>query len=180
MWAPHPQANDWWEAYRSLFELVANVGSAHTSRPERTWYAVWEGYGWDTTTTMYAVGGPLDDEGRRARRDEQAKLRAEDTTRRSTVRAGLSDVPRFELPNRRYYLLLGRLAAVTAVREPGSERWQRPDLFWPDDRSWFVATDVDFWSLYIGGEADFIAELVDAVPTRAEPVTLAYSLEIED
>ncbi len=47
--------------------------------------------------------------------DEQAKLHAEDTTRRSTVRAGLSDVPRFELPNRRYYLLLGRLAAATAV-----------------------------------------------------------------
>jgi hypothetical protein len=55
-----------------------------------------------------------------------------------------------------------------------------PDLFWPDDRRWFIATDVDFWSLYIGGDHDFITEVARSVPTRSEIVALDHQLEIED
>ena len=63
--------------------------------------------------------------------------------------------------------------------EPSAE-WRNPDLYWPDDRRWFVATDVDFWSLYIGGDKDFIAELTTSVPTRTEIVSFDQHLEIED
>ena len=42
------------------------------------------------------------------------------------------------------------------------------------------ATDVDFWSLYIGGDNDFIAQLAGGVPTPTEIVTLDRPLEIED
>lgn len=71
--------------------------------------------------------------------------------------------------------------AVTQLRYPApSTGWRDPDLFWPDDRRWFVATDVDFWSLYIGGDHDFITEVVDNVPTPVERVELDRQLEIED
>jgi hypothetical protein len=45
------------------------------------------------------------------------------------------------------YLVTGAVSAVTDLRQPDSSDWRNPDLFWPDDRRWFVATDVDFWSL---------------------------------
>ena len=53
----------------------------------------------------------------------------------------------------------GRAAPTTSPARSGrrpnfttrTHDWRNPDLFWPDDRRWFIATDVDFWSLYIGG-----------------------------
>lgn len=36
--------------YRDLYEVVADIGARHTSRPDRAWFAVWEGHGFDTVT----------------------------------------------------------------------------------------------------------------------------------
>ena len=81
----------------------------------------------------------------------------------------------------RFYLLTGPVSAVTQLRyPPPTNEWRNPDLFWPDDRRWFVATDVDFWSLYIGGDDDFIAALASNVPTPSEIVGFDRPLEIED
>lgn len=90
-------------------------------------------------------------------------------------------MPHFERPDRADYLLVGPVAVATELRTPGSpEAWQRPDLFWPDDRSWFVATDVDFWSLYVGGTHDLVSELADIVPTPSQVVSSDHWLEPED
>ena len=99
----------------------------------------------------------------------------------ATPRSAPRQIPTFDLPNRTYYLLAGPVAAATRLRDPGSlVDWRRPDLFWPDDRRWFVATDVDFWSLYVGGDHDFITELADNVATPTEVVTLDHQLESEE
>ncbi len=66
------------------------------------------------------------------------------------------------------------------VRYPGTEGWRNPDLFWPDDRSWFAATDVDFWSLYVGGSRAFLDELSRRAPTRCEFVEDEDELPIEN
>lgn len=77
--------------------------------------------------------------------------------------------------------MTGPVAAATELKDPGSMTdWQNPDLFWPDDRRWFVATDVDFWSLYVGGHNAFISELVRAVSTHSQLVALDQQLEVED
>ena len=99
-------------------------------------------------------------------------------TQRSAL--GLRAIPRFDLPDRTYYLMEGPVGAVAGLRDPASGQWRNPDLFWPDDRRWFVATDVDFWSLYVGGDNDLVADLVASVTTPTEAVTLSYHLEIED
>ena len=65
------------------------------------------------------------------------------------------------------------------VRHPGSDSWRNPDLFWPDDQRWFVATDVDIWSLYVGGTRQLISELAQSVPTRAEPIGLDAMIEMD-
>jgi hypothetical protein len=179
--APDPSVEEWWSAYRGLYEVVASIGVRHTSGPDRAWLAVWEGHGFANATTHIAWQGPIDDDTRHALDQERARLRDADRRRNAAIRTALSDVPTFELPNRAYYLLTGDVMASTQLRNPGSpSAWLNPDLFWPDDRRWFVATDVDFWSLYIGGDNDFVSELVSAVPTPTEIVTLDRQLEIED
>ena len=75
-------------------------------------------------------------------------MRSDDERRNATIRTALNQVPRFDLPDRTYYLLEGSVSAVTQLRYPDSSgEWRNPDLYWPADRRWFVATDVDFWSL---------------------------------
>ena len=181
VYAPHPSPGAWWSEYRDLFSLVASIGARNTETPTRAWFAVWEGHGFENATSHIAWSEPaLDDATRRAREQDQAQLCEEDRRRNAAIREALNAVPRFDLPHRAYYLMEGPLTAVDGLRYPGVDGWRNPDLIWPDDRRWFVATDVDFWSLYIGGDDDFITELRSNVPTRSEIVTLDSRLEIED
>ena len=53
-------------------------------------------------------------------------------------------------------------------------------LFWPDDRRWFAATDVDSWSVYVGGDDAFTGQLAVSVPTECEFVELDRSLKSKD
>jgi len=180
VWAPDPCAGDWWSLYRDLFAAVASIGERHTSNPDRAWFAIWEGHGFDTATTRIAHLGPLSDADRRELDRERERLREEDRRRNAAIGVALDSIPRFEVSHRAYYLLEGTVAAVTLLSYPGFDGWRNPDLFWPDDRRWFIATDVDFWSLYVGGEHDFIGELARHVSTRCEFVALDDQLEIED
>jgi len=179
--APEPSVEDWWSAYRDLFAVTASIGERHTTSPDRAWFAAWEGHGFANSTTHIAWQEPCDDTNRHAREQEQSRLRDEDVRRNAAIRASLRQVPSFDLPNRTYHLLTGPVSAATQLDDPrGPSTWCLPDLFWPDDRRWFVATDVDFWSLYIGGDHDFITELAHNVPTPTEIVALDGRLEIED
>lgn len=181
VWAPEPTEDDgWWTRYQHLFEVLAAVGVRHTSSPERAWFGIWDGHGFDTVATLVAHLGPLDDDERRALDGERARLRAEDRRRNAEIRSALAAMPRFERPHRAYYLLEGSVAAVSTLRYPGVDGWRNPDLFWPDDRRWLVATDVDFWSLYVGGDGDFLDELAREVPTRAAEVPRDAPLESEN
>jgi hypothetical protein len=59
--------------------------------------------------------------------------------------------PRVALENRNCLLFRGPVSAATAFR---SEPWfQSPTLWWPTDRAWCVATEVDGYSTYFAGTA---------------------------
>ena len=74
--------------------------------------------------------------------------------------------------------------AAASIVEPGgrgmNSSYLQPDLWWPEDRSWFVSTDVDFWSTYVAGGKGFTAEVAAAVPTPSEPVPLEHPFAAED
>jgi hypothetical protein len=86
--------------------------------------------------------------------------------------------PNLELPNREYVLLAGTLDDLL---DPGwgdhadigwdeSSRYPGPDLIWPADHAWLVASDVDLdWTVVAGPR-----ELVDAV--LAEPRFEAFEV----
>jgi hypothetical protein len=175
----HPPAEaatdaDWWDAYRSLFVQIVKVGQSHTRAPGRAWFAIWEGHGFASSSVGVLWGNPASSATEAQQRAQhEAEVRKEARNRARTTRDALNRVPRFELPNRAYYLLSGHSTAIAQLQHPDGRRWQNPDLVWVDDRSWFIATDVDIWSLYVGGSDAFIAELetqLDAPTERVESV----------
>jgi hypothetical protein len=180
VYAPAP-CDAWWSAYREIFEVVASVGERHTSSPDEAWFAVWEGHGFDNITSRVVWwDAPADEAEQQARDDERHRLRDEDRRRNAAIRTELNRIPRSDRPGRAYYLLTGPVRAVTELHHPDAPEWRNPDLFWPDDRRWFVATDVDFWSLYIGGSSSFVREIAESIPTPCVHVKLDVPLEIED
>lgn len=69
--------------------------------------------------------------------------------------------PALRLGGYDYVLVRGpvELAAANFAEEPVE---QSAHLWWPDDRSWFVATHVDLMTTFVGGSAVCIADLVAA------------------
>lgn len=74
----------------------------------------------------------------------------------------------FELSNRRYYLLRSTLAAASRIESPDGFGLQAPDLWWPEDRSWFVATDTDLDWTYVGGSEALVNDVIAAFLGRSE------------
>jgi hypothetical protein len=68
--------------------------------------------------------------------------------------------PTFQLPGRRYFLFSGSLAAANTSFADGLAGHRSANLWWPNDRAWCVATEVDLNSTYVGGSGACIAELV--------------------
>ena len=84
----------------------------------------------------------------------------------------LDDAPKVTIPQRTYYLFRGPIDAVPALATAGPP-WQPPNLWWPDDRSWCVATDIDLDSTYVGGTRECIDALLsdpalEVFPSRVE------------
>lgn len=75
----------------------------------------------------------------------------------------LERVPRVRHPWRDYVLLSGPVEAAAAPLwqgEGGFARYQSPNLWWPQDRAWFVATEIDFSWTYVAGSAACVDALL--------------------
>ena len=86
---------------------------------------------------------------------------------------GHESLPSVRTPGREYFLVRGAVSAVGLFRShmflDGG-----PNIWWPDDRAWCVATEVDLDSTYVGGSADCIARLL------AHPDLEAFPAESDD
>jgi hypothetical protein len=89
---------------------------------------------------------------------------------------------RFELPWRAYYLFTGPLPDALRFGHWASEDWflpRSPNLFWPDDQSWCVASEVDFDSTLIAGPAALVEEVVRSDELEAWQVNPGDSLAFD-
>jgi hypothetical protein len=142
------------EVLSALCDIVAAHGST-----EDCWFAVWEGYGWLHGGGFFLLSAPPDVS------VDQAELEA----RRAAASQPAFPVevlggPKLQLPHREYLVFHGPLAtALTLGRQSLFGDFQRrsPDLLWPADRSWFIATDVDLPFSYVGGTERLIADVIE-------------------
>ena len=82
----------------------------------------------------------------------------------------VSERPTLALPGREHWLVRGPigLAAANMAIEP----WEQgPNLWFPADRAWYVASDIDLVSSYVGGSVDCIAEVLATAGIEAVPAT---------
>jgi hypothetical protein len=78
--------------------------------------------------------------------------------------------PRLELDQRAFLVREGPIGLVDEVgrRSPEGHFFvEPPTIVWPADRAWFVASDPDLDSTYVGGSAALIAELLECAELEA-------------
>lgn len=136
------------------------VLQAYVPDRSRCWFAVWEGWGEmsGATSVMSSTrgGGPAP-----APRDAPAHWQLD-------LRAAT-----FALPGRSYYLYTGPLGDALRIGHWVTDEWfvpRSPNLWWPDDRRWCVASEVDVDSTLVAGPTDLIDELVHRDDLEAWPV----------
>jgi hypothetical protein len=62
------------------------------------------------------------------------------------------------------------LVSLDGLRRTGAT--PSPNLWWPDDQAWIVATEIDFAWTYVGGTEQLINELAESNQIEALAVTL--------
>jgi hypothetical protein len=80
--------------------------------------------------------------------------------------------PTLDLPHRRYHLFAGPIEAARTSYSVIPFAHQSANLWWPADRAWCVATEVDFAWTYVGGTRAVVDALLadprlDAIETTA-------------
>jgi hypothetical protein len=132
---------------------LCDVLAAHTATPDDCWFGVWDGWG-----GLEGGGGgasPL--------------LRPADP--------GL-----LHLPGRTYILLRGPLRAALEIGSCPRPDWfipQSPSVFWPVDRAWLAATEVDFDSTVVGGSSELVDALLAAPALDSWPIGPDDSLAVD-
>ena len=134
---------------------LASFLGAHTVDPSACWFALWSGFGFldGGAALLRSRGSVLTEwwELRRARADDRRQRRA------------LSRLPTFELlgrSGRSYLLFHGSVIDAQRFRFAEGGWFQSPTLWWADDKSWFVHTEIDASSTYLGGTRAMIDQLV--------------------
>lgn len=125
--------------------LAAHTGSNHA------WYCLWEGWGW-LHCAMLRIGAYAGD-------DPPPPSPGAHVRPLPAFPPEILHGPKVRMPDfdRTYLLFEG---PIDAARELGGwvdwgdvrefER-QLPSLWWPDDRAWRVASEIDFEVIYVGG-----------------------------
>lgn len=138
-------------------EVLAGLLRDWTATPERCWFCVWDGWGWEGRVALSTAGEAP-------------------PTPANPIPTGVWHGPRVWLPNRDYLLYAGPVEAVTAIA-PLSGDDQTANLWWPADRAWCVASEIDLAWTYLAGPAELIRAVLadfrlEALPARPDdPLT---------
>ena len=119
---------------------LAEALRPHTATPERCWLCLWDGYGYLHGAVTYIFAWS-DDTPEHLRRPPPPPPKSK--LQKSRVR----------LPYRDYLLFTGNV-------EQGDGWQDGPNLWWPDDRAWCVASEIDLDYTLIGGSAALCADLI--------------------
>ncbi len=88
-----------------------------------------------------------------------------------------SGILRVSAQHRDYLLYGGPIEAVTGFAWGPSQ--QSPNLWWPEDQSWCVATDIDLADTYIGGSEECISRILSDGEIEAFRTTLNARVDID-
>ena len=108
--------------------------------------------------------------------EEVAAAQAEAWDQLATTLVERPAAPMLLLPHREYHLWTGTLADVAAFRHHD----QSPNLWWPEDRSWFVGSEIDAAATYLGGSEALVDAVCAEAPLGAYRVAPSDEMLFED
>ncbi|GAA2071742.1 hypothetical protein GCM10009801_23730 [Streptomyces albiaxialis] len=139
------------------------VLAAHTGTPDACVFALWDGFGYlgDERERRSSFAVSVYADGPASARE----LRAARAAALPPPGLDVSAVPRLALPHRDHVLFTGPVGAARQVsiglgRPYANEFRDGPHLWWPEDRAWVVATDIDLDSTYVACSASLAAALL--------------------
>jgi hypothetical protein len=142
---------------QSQVRALVGVLSRHTSINDKCWFCLWDGYG-DFNASAFVRAYKNSFAGRWKRwRTEHLRVSFRNSKRRR--------VPaRLVTPNaqRSYCLFSGPVRKAAGWRDG-------PNLWWPDDRAWCVASEIDLAYTYVGGSRELIEEILEHPALEALP-----------
>jgi hypothetical protein len=145
---------------------LAGLLSRHTSTKDRCWFCLWDGYGSLHPGAFVELRAYRDSPaGRWARwRHENIKLRFRRPKRRRTPTNLVSPNPQ------RSYLLFTGPIAKAAGWEDG------PNIWWPDDQAWCVASEIDLPYTYVGGSKNLVDDVLTSTELEAVPSDVGHGI----
>jgi hypothetical protein len=166
---------------------LLRVLSSFTNTPDHCIYAMWEGFGWGIPGVPFT---PLS-RSRFKRFIREFRLRYGSYPRRAepiqsspdpelhTLPSGLFNTELFTLPFRNYLLAEGPLMEALRVGHVrmGSFRAQSPNIMWPHDRNWILATEIDFDVTLVGGTEELIESILTTDSLTTERFLITDSVE---
>lgn len=139
---------------RALVDMI----TPRTTNPNACWLCLWEGYGYSTAISVTAVWFSTEHEPRPSQPPQQPP---------GTALFGelLKHRKRVSLPGRDYLLFKGSVAEA--------QGWEDgPNLWWPEDRAWCVASEIDFPYTYVGGSKALIDDILRHPDLESVPATV--------
>lgn len=137
--------------------ILCGVLRRHTNMPQSCWFCVWRGYGWlDDKQNSNLVFTKTDD-------PSGWSSDTSDDPLPSALRAAVVSDVRLHLPYRDYLLFGGPLdVAIEIGWTLAGERFipQSPNLFWPSDHAWCVASEIDLFCTLVAGSNELAEDLL--------------------
>jgi hypothetical protein len=127
-------------------EVLAGILRGWTATPEDCWFCVWDGYGWESARMLFSV----------ASAETGQPPETATPARRDPVPGSVLEGPRVQLPHRSYLLYQGPAEDSLTLAAVEGTFGQCPNLSWPADRSWCVASEIDLPWTYVGGPRGLI------------------------
>jgi hypothetical protein len=147
-------------------QVLAALLEPFTSAPDLCWFCIWEGFGfwWSHGHSRIYLPGTDAREIASDRRDDE---------RQDEILRG---IPRVEMENRAYFLFRGPLSKADSFNR--FEPWfQSPNLWWPNDRAWCVATEIDFSWTYVGASSGCVDRVLAAPELETTTVSADTAID---
>lgn len=165
---------------RATLPILSEVLARHTTTPERVWFGLWHGWGgqppiWTQTPTFhlphrdyYLFGGALSELIDLSIEFACAGLEFESHSFTASSLSGDAEPMRSAED---------RIRFADTWRATG--HLQSPNIWWPEDRSWCVASEIDFDSTLVAGSGALVSELTAIPNLESFPVYPNDSLRLD-
>jgi hypothetical protein len=140
----------------------------------RCHFGLWDGWGWLHAGAVAIFSASTDGGPEAARAQEEMQQRHDRSM--SAVRSFIGACPLTDDVGggREMRLFNGPIGSVRAIGDDpfgdGSFGRQSPQWWWPLDRTWFVATEIDYPWTYLAGTEALVADVLASLPAESTPI----------